>query len=179
MFAHVKQTYHSAPSVPWIESVVCFDNLNDIKLIIVMSNVCLIEHAVIVFMHLMETTQEHFSTFNFLHAKFNEWFQRSLSFYIAYFRTSPQLDNEQCSSTFLVPFTCGTAARRASFVEVKASLGLGVSSCFAFLPPALAAAAARLFGGMILTGRENYCFFVFCFFNLGIMPGQAQTCLVN
>ncbi|TNN85642.1 hypothetical protein EYF80_004275 [Liparis tanakae] len=63
----------------------------------------------------------------------------------------PRLGIEQCSSTFLLPVTCGPAARRASFVEVKASLGFGVAgSCFTFLPPALAA-AARLFGGMILT----------------------------
>lgn len=92
---------------------------------------------------------------------------------MASFLTS-QFDNEQCSSTFLFPLTCGTAARRASFAEVKASLGFGASCCFAFLPPALAAVAARLFGGMILTRRES-CHVI----HLGIMPGQAQTCLVN
>lgn len=64
--------------------------------------------------------------------------------------TSPEPDNEQCSSTFLFPFTCGPAARRASLAEVKASLGFAGCCSFAFLPPALAAEAARLFGGMIL-----------------------------
>lgn len=54
-------------------------------------------------------------------------------------------------------------------MEVKASLGFGVSS-FAFFPPALAAAAAFLFGGMILfenLSRET---------RMQFNPGQAQTC---
>lgn len=68
--------------------------------------------------------------------------------------TSPRADNEQGSSTFLLPFFSGAAALRASLAEVKASLGFdGVSgSSLTFLPPTLEeeAAAARLFGAMIL-----------------------------
>lgn len=48
-----KLTYHPAPSVPRIEPVVIFDHLNDVELVIVLPDVCLIEHAVVVFVHLM------------------------------------------------------------------------------------------------------------------------------
>lgn len=51
-------------------------------------------------------------------------------------------------------------------VEVKASLGFGFSS-LAFFPPALAAEAALLFGGMILFGEMQMVSFE---------SGQAQTC---
>lgn len=54
------QTYHSAPSVPYIVLVICCNNLDDIKLIIVVSDVCLIEHAVIVLIHLVEIMQKLF-----------------------------------------------------------------------------------------------------------------------
>lgn len=133
---HVEKTYHPAPSVPWIEPVVFSDHLNDVELVIVMSDVCLIEHAVIVFMHLMRHQA--------LLEQRTPWKLWGESFL-----TSPDADREQCSSTFLLTFTCGPAAKRASLVEVKASFGSVVSS-FAFFPPALAAAVALLFGAMIL-----------------------------
>lgn len=47
-----KLTYHPAPSVPRIEPVVGFDHLNDVELVVVLPDVCLIEHAVVVFVHL-------------------------------------------------------------------------------------------------------------------------------
>lgn len=110
-----------------------------------MPNVGLIEHAVIVLMYLVETIQNvlNMIAYNVM----------CTHVYVLYsiFLTSPVC--EQCSSIFLLPFTCDPAASRASFAEVKESLGFGVSSSFlAFLPPALAAAAAadRLFGGMML-----------------------------
>lgn len=137
----MEETYHPAPSVPRIELVVCLDHLNDIELVVVMSDVCLIEHAVIVFMHLMRQQ-------TFLKQR-TPWKLRGEPFL-----TSPDADREQCSSTFLLPFTCGPAARRASLVVVKASLGFGVSS-FAFFPPARAAAAALLFGAMILFEKPS------------------------
>lgn len=48
-----KLTYHPAPSVPRIEPVVDFDHLNDVELVIVLPDVCLIEHAVVVVVHLV------------------------------------------------------------------------------------------------------------------------------
>lgn len=48
-------THHSAPSVPGVELVSIFNHLDDIKLVVVLSNVGLVEHAVVVLMHLVET----------------------------------------------------------------------------------------------------------------------------
>lgn len=53
------QTYHPAPSVPGVENFTLFDNLDDIKLIIVLSNVGLIQHTVIVLIHLWKTAGEY------------------------------------------------------------------------------------------------------------------------
>ena len=116
-----------------------------------MSNVCLIEHAVIVLIHLAKSTQIIIFLFEYdcIHLLQVTVIKRTVS-HIACL-TSPEPDNGQCSSTLIFLFTCGPAARRASLAEVKASLGFAGCSSFAFLPPALAAAAARLFGGMILT----------------------------
>lgn len=130
-----KLTYHPAPSVPRIEAAVVFDHLNDVELVIVLPDVGLIEHAVVVVVHLVRQ-----------HTLANITRAGNLLL------TSADADSEQCSSTFLLPLTCGPAARSASLVEVKASLGSDVSS-FTFFPPALPAEAALLFGGMILFGK--------------------------
>lgn len=63
--------------------------------------------------------------------------------------------------------------------EVKASLGFGVSSCLAFLPPAFepAAAAARLLGGMVLAeGRDTHTVYLSDITTLRVGE-QARACL--
>lgn len=142
LFRGGKKTYHPAPSVPRIEPVVLLDHLNDVELVIVVPDVCLIEHAVVVFVHLAR------QRLTYLTNRRNPRGRRGHPLL-----TSADPDSEQCSSTFLLPVTWGPAARRASLVDVKASLGFGFSSSFAFFPPALAAEAALLFGGMIPLGK--------------------------
>ena len=44
--------YHSAPSIPCVKAAIGFQYLNDVILVIVVSYVCLIQHTVIIFMHL-------------------------------------------------------------------------------------------------------------------------------
>lgn len=59
-------------------------------------------------------------------------------------------DSKQCSSAFLLPFTSGPAAFRASLAEVNASFGVS-GSCLTFFPPTLLALvdeAALLFGAI-------------------------------
>lgn len=55
-----KSAYHSAPSVPRVEPIFVFDNLYDIELVVIIPNVGLIEHTVVVFMHLWRTS-DHLS----------------------------------------------------------------------------------------------------------------------
>lgn len=45
-------TYHTAPAVPAGEAVTLFQQLDDVELVVVASNVGLVEGAGIVFMHL-------------------------------------------------------------------------------------------------------------------------------
>ena len=45
-------TYHSAPASEVVKVAVVHYNLYHVELVVVMANVCLVEHAIIVFIHL-------------------------------------------------------------------------------------------------------------------------------